>query len=314
MRILIAGGSGMIGRQLTDLLTSAGDQVAILSRNPAKVSGMPAMVDVYPWDGKTLQDWAKQVDTSDAIINLTGENLSGNRFPPARWTSERKRLLLQSRVDSGRVLYEAVESADKKPNVFIQASGISYYGTLEEKALTEDDQRGDDFLASVAVDWEASSSKVASLGVRHVITRNGVVLSTEGGALPSLLLPYKLWVGGHLGNGKQVFSWIHLMDEARALQFLVHHSEASGVYNLTAPNPVTDDEFGRTIGKVMHRPHYFHLPGFAMKFALGEVAMMVLEGQRVLPKRLLELGFQFSFPTLTGALEDLLKISTKKLR
>jgi uncharacterized protein (TIGR01777 family) len=306
LKILIAGGSGMIGRQLSALLIDGGDQVIILSRTPSKVKGMPTGVEVFPWDGKTIQDWVQQVDYSDAIINLAGENLSGYRFPPSRWTEKRKNLLRNSRLEAGNVLTKAVKMAGKKPSVFIQASGISYYGTKQERALTEADPPGNDFLANLAIDWETSSSQIAEQSVRYVIIRNGVVLSVSGGALPYLLLPYKLWVGGRLGNGKQVLSWIHLIDEARAIQFLVHNPTASGVFNLTSPNPMTDDEFGKTIGKVMHRPHYFPVPGFAMKLALGEVSMMVLEGQRVLPKRLVELGFQYNFPVLDDALVDLL--------
>jgi uncharacterized protein len=307
MRILIAGGSGLIGRQLTALLTAGGDEVTILSRNPAHVVGMPAGVSVLQWDGKSIQDWARQVENSDVIVNLTGENLSGNGFPPARWTRDRKALLLQSRVESGKALTKAIELASKKPTVFIQASGVGIYGTKQEKALTELDQYGDDFLARLAIEWEASSLPVEQLGVRRVVIRNGVVLSTRGGALPLLLLPYKLWVGGRLGSGKQVYSWIHIADHIRATQFLIQNKDTQGVYNLTSPNPLTNDEFGRIIGKVMHRPHYFPVPAFAMKIGLGEVAVMVLEGQRVLPKRLVDLGFQYNFPTLDEALGELLK-------
>jgi uncharacterized protein (TIGR01777 family) len=306
MKVLIAGGSGMIGMQLITLLTAEGDQIAILSRNPARLKGMPPAVQVYPWDGKSLQQWSEQVDSIDAIINLTGENLSGNKFPPTRWTDKRKHLLLQSRLDSGNVLSKAVELASTKPSVFIQASGINYYGTMQENACSEEDPPGNDFLAKLAVQWEASSTAVIKLGVRHVIIRNGAVLSSSGGALSYLILPYRLWVGGRLGNGKQVFSWIHLLDEARAIQFLMHNTDAKGAFNLTSPNPVTEEVFGKTIGKVIHRPHYLPVPGFIMNLALGEVAMMVLEGQRVLPKKLLELGFEFKFPDLNTALKDLL--------
>jgi hypothetical protein len=306
MRILIAGGSGLIGRQLSSLLTASGDEVTVLSRNPAQVRGMPVGVAILPWNGRTIEEWANEINRTDVIVNLTGENLSGKGFPPSRWTAERKGRLVQSRTDSGKVLSQVIQQAVNKPSVFVQASGIGFYGTSQDKTLTEGDKPGHDFLAKLSIEWEASSQPVEALGVRRVIIRNGIVLSTRSGALPSLLLPYRFWVGGKLGDGKQVYSWIHILDEVRMIQFLIQNEAAKGVFNLTSPNPLTNDEFGKVVGKVMHRPHYFSIPGFAMKLALGEVASMVLEGQRVIPKKLLDLGFQFRFPTLEAALENLL--------
>lgn len=306
MRVMIAGGSGLIGRELTSLLAAAGDEICILSRTPENVTGLPANVKVLQWDGKKLQEWSKQIDDTDAIVNLTGENLSGSGFLPSRWTNERKLRLLQSRVNSGIALTKAIEMASRKPSVFVQASGVGFYGSQREKTLTEDDVPGNDFLANLSKEWEASSLPVEAIGVRRVVVRNGVVLSTKNGALPRLLLPYRLYVGGPLGDGKQVYSWIHLADEVSAIQFLIRNHQARGAYNLTSPDPVTNDEFGRTIGKVMNRPHYFPVPGFAMRLALGEVASVVLEGQRVLPKKLIDTGFVFKYPILEDALRDLL--------
>jgi uncharacterized protein (TIGR01777 family) len=306
MRVMIAGGSGLIGRELASLLASTGDEVLILSRNPDKVHTTVG-IGALQWDGKSIQDWAREVENTDVIVNLTGENLSGKGFPPARWTEKRKKLLLQSRVDSGKLLSKAIEQAKQKPAVFVQASGIDYYSNRLQNQITEEDPAGDDFLSKLSVEWEASSKPVEAMGVRRVVIRNGVVLSTHGGALPLLLLPYRLWVGGRLGSGKQVYSWIHIKDEVNAIHFLIKNSEAKGAYNLTSPYPMTNDEFGRAIAKVMKRPYYFHLPAFVMKFALGEVASMVLEGQKVLPMRLQKLGFDFKYPNLIHALEDLLK-------
>ena len=306
MRIIIAGGSGLIGRVLTSTLITSGDEVIILSRNPEMVKGMPTGVRVIKWDGKTLQDWGLEIEKSDAVINLTGENLSGEGFLPSRWTKDRKLRLVQSRVNSGIVLTKAIERAKAKPLVFIQASGIGFYGTYQEKSLNEGDNGGDDFSANLCKEWEASSQPVELMGTRRVVIRNGVVLSTKGGALPLLLLPYKLFVGGPLGDGHQIYSWIHITDEINSIQFLIRNNQAKGVFNLTAPNPVTNDEFGRTIGMVMKRPHYLPLPGFAMRLAFGEVSSMVLEGQKVLPQKLLEAGYGFKFPILEDALKDLL--------
>ncbi len=306
MRIMIAGGSGLIGNALTSVLIAAGDEVTILSRNPAKLMELPKGASVLQWDGKSIGDWAQRVGSTDVIVNLTGENLSGEGFLPSRWTKERKVRLVQSRVNSGEVLTKAIEMAETKPSVFVQVSGIAYYGTQQVKPLTEIDSPGYGFLIDLCVRWEASSQPVEVLGVRRVVARNGLVLSTKGRVLPLLLLPYKLWVGGQLGSGRQVYSWIHIDDEVNAIRFLIQNERARGVFNLTAPNPATNDEFGRSIGKVMHRPHYFPIPGIAMRIAFGEVAEMVLEGQRVLPKKLLDLGYEFKFPTLEAALTDLL--------
>jgi len=304
---MIAGGSGLIGRRLTTLLTANGDEVLILSRFPDRITGLPAGVRALQWDGKSAQAWAKEIENIDVIVNLTGENLSGEGLLPSRWTKERKERLLNSRVDSGKVLTKAIEMANHKPSVFVQASGIGYYGVSQEKTFTEADRAGNDFMSSLSQEWEASSVPVETMGVRRVVVRNGVVLSTKGGALRPMLLPYKLFVGGPLGSGKQIYSWIHIDDEVGAIRFIIQNEAARGVINLIAPNPVTNDEFGRTIGRVMKRPHYFPVPGFAMQLAFGEVAAMVLEGQKVIPQRLIELGYTFKFPTLAEALTDLLK-------
>jgi uncharacterized protein (TIGR01777 family) len=306
MRIIIAGGSGLIGQELSTTLTSDSNEVIILSRKPELVEGMPNGVKIVQWNGKTIGDWGKYIDNSDVIVNLTGENLSGKGLLPSRWTKARKLRLVQSRVNSGEVLTKAIQFAKVKPSVFLQASGVGFYGTHQVKPLTEEDNSGDDFTANICKEWEASSQPVELMGVRRVVMRNGVVLSTKGGGLPLLLLPYKLWVGGPLGNGQQVYSWIHMADEINAIRFLIRNEQAKGIFNLSSPNPVTNDEFGREISKVMERPYYFPIPGFAMRLALGEVASMVLLGQRVLPQRLLQEGFVFRYPMLGDALKDLL--------
>ena len=306
MHVIIAGGSGLIGRELTSILCKAGDQVTILSRNPQMVTELPPGAKAVQWDGKTLQEWGKYIENSDAVVNLTGENLSGEGFLPSRWTKERKLRLVDSRINSGLVLTKAIEMAERKPSVFMQASGVGFYGTRLEKILTESDESGNDFSANLCKHWEASSLPVEGMGIRRVVVRNGVVLSTKGGALPLILLPYKLLVGGRMGSGRQVYSWIHIADEVAAIQFLIRNNQANGVFNLTSPNPMTNSEFGRTIGNVMKRPHYFPLPGFAMRLAFGEVASMVLEGQKVIPQKLLEAGYEFKYPRLEDALKDLL--------
>jgi uncharacterized protein (TIGR01777 family) len=311
MRVIIAGGSGLIGRKLTSSMVNAGDEVIILSRNPEKVLGLPPGARAIRWDGRSIESWVEEIERADAIVNLTGENLSGVGILPARWTKARKLRLEQSRVNSGIVLTKAIEQASHKPSVFIQVSGVGYYGTKQEKPLTEADDAGDDFSANLCKAWEASSQPVESLGLRRVVTRNGVVLSAEGGVLRPMLLPYKLLIGGPIGGGRQVHSWIHIADEVGAILFLIRNNNARGVYNLTSPQPVTNDEFGRAIAKVLDRPHYLPLPAFVMNLAFGEVASMLLKGQRVLPHKLEDAGFRFIFPRLEDALVNLLLNSEK---
>jgi hypothetical protein len=307
MRIIIAGGSGLIGCALTTALVLDRNEVIILSRNPGKVIGMPVAVKIIQWDGKTVQDWGNEMNNCDVVINFVGENLSGKGLLPSRWNKERKENLLTSRVDAGKVLSKAIEMSKKKPAVFIQASGIGIYGTWREKLFTEASEVGNDFLANLSKLWEASSEQVETLGVRRIVVRSGVVLSPKGGALRPILLPYKFFIGGPIGDGQQVYSWIHIDDEVNAIRFLIEKSQASGVFNLSSSNPVTNDEFGRTISDVMKRPHYLPIPGFVMRLAFGEVANMILEGQRIMPGKLLDIGYRFKYPTLVEALTDLLK-------
>ncbi len=306
MRIVITGGTGFIGRALAKELAGAGYEVILLSRNPARATGLPAGVRAERWDGRTAAGWGGLVEGALAIVNLAGENLSGGTFPPARWTPERKALIRSSRLDAGAAVLEAVTAARAKPRVVIQASGIGHYGSREEELLTEEDRPGDDFLARLTVEWEASTALVTAQGVRHVSIRTGVVLSPDEGALKQLLLPFKLFVGGPMGSGRQGFSWIHPADEVGAIRFLIENERAHGPFNLCAPQPLTNAEFARVLGKVLGRPSWLRVPGFVLRLALGEVASMVLEGQKALPKKLLDLGFRFRFPDAESALRDLL--------
>lgn len=306
MRIIITGGTGFIGRALAAELAGAGYEVIVLSRNPARATGLPAGVRAEQWDGRTAAGWGGLADGAFAIVNLAGENLSGGGFPPARWTPQRKALIRQSRLDAGAAVTEAVTAAATKPRVVIQSSGIGHYGARDDKVLTEDDPAGADFLARLTVEWEASTAAVAGQGVRHVSIRTGVVLSPDEGALKQLLLPFKFFAGGPLGSGRQGFSWIHPADEVAAIRFLIENERAVGPFNLCAPQPLTNAEFARVLGKVLGRPSWLPVPGFALKLALGEVASMVLDGQKALPRKLLDLGFRFRFPDAESALRDLL--------
>lgn len=305
MRLIITGGSGMLGRRLTDRLAAAGHEVIILSRSPEKVTGLPANARAVAWDGKTSAGWGHLADGSDVIVNLAGESIAGYRFLPARWTDARKQLLRDSRINAGAAVVEAVSKASERPSLVIQASAIGYYGAHGDERLDEQSPPGDDFLASLCVEWEAGTASVESFGVRQVVTRTGLVLSEEEGTLPRVLLPYRLFVGGPFGTGTQYWSWIHEEDYIGSMLFLIENQAASGPVNLTAPRPLTNNEFGKTLGRILHRPHLIPVPGFALRALVGEVAMVVMTGQRVLPVQLQKLGYNFRFAQLEPALEDL---------
>jgi uncharacterized protein (TIGR01777 family) len=308
MRVLITGGTGLIGRALSAELLSLGHEVIVLSRSPERATGLPEGVRVVGWDARTPAGWGHLADGAGAIVNLAGASIAGEGFFPSRWTDEQRRVIRESRLNSSHAVVEAVEHAEHKPGVLIQASGVGYYGFHGDETLTEEAEPGGDWAARfTAEEWEPSSAPVEQMGVRRVLARTGVVLSAEEGALPRLLLPFRLFVGGPLGNGKQWYSWISLQDEARALCFLIETEEARGAFNLTAPNPVTNGELSKLIGKVMGRPSIIPVPGFAMRLAFGEVAEVVLQGQRAIPQRLLDLGFEFDYPTVEPALRDILR-------
>lgn len=299
MKFLITGGTGLIGRALTADLLRDGHSVVVLTRDPQRVKEPIAGVDYRQWDGKTASRWGELVGESDAIVNLAGANLS-----EGLWTAERKRAIRNSRVDAGRAVVEAIGSARSKPAVLIQASGVGYYGIDDQALLEERALNGDDFLAGVSRDWEAATQQVEEMGVRRVIIRSGVVFSPRGGALARMLLPFKLFVGGPLGSGKQWLSWIHLDDQVRAIRFLIDNRKAHGAFNLVA-EPVTNADFARVAGRIMRRPAILPVPAFALRLALGEMSTVVLDGQRASAKKLTDLGFQFKYFKLDEALQDL---------
>jgi hypothetical protein len=251
------------------------------------------------WDGKTASGWGHLVEEIDAIVNLAGENLSAGL-----WTGQRKQRILSSRVNAGRAVVQAVEKASRKPAVLIQASGVGYYGVNNPGLLDEGAPIGDDFLATVSREWEASTKAVEALGVRRVIIRSGVVFSKRGGALRLMQLPFRLFVGGPLGRGRQWLSWIHIEDEIRAIRFLLENERANGAFNLSAL-PVINAEFSKSAGKVIRRPSFFRVPAFVLRLVLGEMSTTVLDGQRVSSEKLTDLGFQFKFERIEDALKDL---------
>jgi uncharacterized protein (TIGR01777 family) len=301
MNVLISGGTGFIGRALSKRLLAEGDRVTVLSRSPEKAQVLEG-VQVEPWDGLTLGAWADRIDETDAVLNLAGENIGTIPWSPAR-----KQQIIDSRVKTGKLLVEAIRLAGRKPAVLLQPSAIGHYGFSFDRTMTEKSPPGNDFLARVTLLWEGATQGVEVLGVRRVVTRSGLILDRREGVLPRMLLPFRLFVGGRVGSGRQWYSWIHIQDEVDAMLVLLKNDMARGPYNLTAPNPVTNAEFARTLGRVVGRPAWLPTPAFGLKAVLGEMSSLVLTGQRVIPERLSGLGFKYRFETLEPALRDLFR-------
>jgi uncharacterized protein (TIGR01777 family) len=301
MRIVITGGSGLIGIALARELGSAGHEVVALTRDPSRVGPLPPGTRAVQWDGKTPQGWGSLLDEGTAIVHLAGDSVAAGR-----WTDEKKRRIRQSRVESGGAVLEAIRQAKSRPRALLQGSAVGYYGACGDEEVEESHPPGDDFLARVCVDWEASTAGAAALGVRRPVLRTGIVLSNEGGALPRMALPFRLMAGGPLGRGRQWFPWIHMADEVGAIRFLIEREDADGPFNLSAPAPLTNRDFGRALGGVLNRPSFAPAPGFALRLLLGEMADALLHGQRAVPRHLLDLGYVFRYPEAAAALRNLL--------
>lgn len=301
MRVLITGGRGLIGGALSRRLVEAGHTVVVSSRNRGDEADLPAGVSACSWNTTSVDELVPVLETVDAVVHLTGENIGGRR-----WTAEQKRRILDSRVHSTRALAEAFGKCSTRPRVLIQGSAVGFYGPHGDEEIRETALPGDDYLARVCRDWEAASQAVEGLGVRRTIARTGVVFAADGGALPRIVLPFKLFAGGPVGSGRQVLPWIHLEDEARALLHLLEDDGSEGAFNLAAPGAVSNRQLASVLGQLLKRPSFVPTPGFAIRLVLGEMAALVLEGQRAVPSRLLERGFEFQFPEVEPALRDLL--------
>jgi hypothetical protein len=304
-RVVIAGGTGFIGRRLAAVLGGAGHDVVILSRSRerppvgpvrfARWSGRPANADASS-DQSADASWPSVIEGARAVVNLCGAPIGG-----PRWSDARKAELLASRVEPTRALVEAVNTARRPPSVFVQASGVGYYGT-GDAPVDESSPAGNDFLANLAVQWEAPLEALRA-DVRGVVTRFGVVLGSTGGALAQMLLPFRLFVGGPIASGNQWLSWVHLHDAVDIVQRLIDAPDSRGVYNVVAPEPVRNAEFAQTAGAALHRPSFLFTPRFLLKALLGEQATLVCDGQQVIGRRLSD--FPFTYPTLKAALEHL---------
>jgi len=305
MKVAIAGATGFVGSRLVEKLQAAGHQVVVLSRDGAKASRVfPASaypnLEVVAYTPAESGDWQKSIAGCDAVVNLAG-------VPSAeeRWTEARQQAILDSRRLTTAKLVEAIVNANPRPSVFVSASAIGYYGTSETAEFDETSPAGNDFLAAVCKDWEAAAQPAKNAGTRLAILRLGIVLGM-GGALAKMLPPFKLFAGGPLGTGKQWFSWVHREDVVDLILYALQNSQVEGVLNATAPNPVRMNELCQTLGEVLKRPSWLPVPGFALEMLLGDGAKVVLEGQKVLPKQTLASGFQYQYPTLKLALEEIL--------
>lgn len=298
MRVLVSGASGFIGSALIAELTLAGHEVYTLGRSS---SGDPKKLS---WNIESRTGSLKSIDSLDGVIHLSGESIASRR-----WTPKQKKKIVDSRLEGTDFLIDLLSDAHLKPEVFVAASAIGVYGDRGDEILDESSTPGNGFLASLTLDWEQRASRAESVAARIAHIRTGLVLSNYGGALTKQLPLFKYGLGTVLGNGRQYLSWIHLEDEVRAIIFALTNPEISGPVNLVSPNPVTNQEFAKTVAKVLRKPLLFKAPGFVLELALGKefADEMLLASQRVTPAALEKVGFEFLFPNLEDALSDLLR-------
>lgn len=302
MKILVAGGTGFIGRALIRQLSARGDEIVALVRDVADASGkFPPEVTASRWDGITVGAWRLSLEDVDAVINLSGASIGGGR-----WTPRRKALILHSRVAPTRALVEAMRASRHRPRVLINASAVGYYGMSGDDVVTEESPPGDDFLGTTCRQWEAEALSAAPLGVRVVLPRFGVVLAEGGGALDRMLLTFRLFIGGPLGSGDQWYPWVHRDDAIAILLHLLDHQECKGGFNVVSPESVNMRTFAREVGRTLGRLSWMPVPSFMLRMLFGEMSGIILQGRHIIPGRLLEAGFHFKYPTLRGALQAIL--------
>lgn len=300
MKVLITGGTGFVGRHLVSRLIGEGHSVAVVSRSEKASDRLPGGTSIVLGDPTEAGAWQDSVKGQDCIINLAGTSIF------SRWTPEAKRLIRETRISITRNIVDAIEPSGGKDMVLFSTSAVGYYGFHGDEELAEDSPPGGDFLARLAVEWEKEALRAEGRGARVVITRFGIVLGEKGGALSQMISIFRKYLGGPLGSGKQWFSWIHMGDLVGAFVFLMAHREISGPVNLTSPNPIRNEELAKAMGKVMHRPSFLPAPGFMLKLLLGEFGSVLLEGQRVIPRKLLDSGYAFIYPEIEGALQSLI--------
>jgi uncharacterized protein (TIGR01777 family) len=302
MRVLVTGATGMIGSALCDALLARGDEVVGLTRDPEKAKPKNPTVRWYGWQPTTERPPPEAFDHVDGIVNVVGEEIN------QRLTEAAKRRIRESRITASRSLIQGIKALEQPPKVFVGQSAIGYYGDRGAAIVDEDTERGEGFTAQVPVDWEAAQQEVADLGLRLVILRTAPVLTKRGGLVKQLLLPFKLGVGGPIAGGEQFLPWIHLDDEVALVLWALDNESVSGVLNASAPNPVTNREFSKALGRALHRPAVFPVPKLAVAAMRGsELADSVAGGARVIPRRAVDLGFEFRHPEIEEALKSALR-------
>jgi uncharacterized protein (TIGR01777 family) len=297
MKILITGASGLIGKALQTALAAGGHELLLAGRGEADA---PNKVKWSIEDGFAE---IERLEGVDAVVHLAGENVSG-----LRWTDEKKKAIRESRVEGTKSVVDALARLQNKPHVFISGSAIGFYGDRGDEEVTEASGPGDTFLSEVCRDWEVQSRRAEDLGIRTVLLRTGIVLSKDGGALATMITPFKFGVGGVVGSGKQWMSWVSLDDVVRIIEFALENEKIRGALNVTAPTPVTNEQFTKTLGDVLYRPTILPLPEFAVNLVFGEMGhALLLDSTKVIPKRLIDAGFEFRFSDLKNALNNALK-------
>ena len=295
MKVAISGATGLIGTALRESLTADGIEILALSRKPS----VPPLETIV-WDVENGRFDASPLEEVDAVVHLAGEPID------QRWTDARKKAIRDSRVKSTRLLVEGLKSLEKRPKVLISGSAIGFYGDRGDEVLEESSPPGSGFLPETCQAWEHAAMEAMGLGIRTAVLRTGIVLSSRGGALKTMLLPFRLGIGGPLGGGKQWMSWIHIDDLVGAIRHIMEKDDLMAAVTGTAPAPATNAEFTRALGRTLSRPAFLPAPTFGIRLAFGEMASILVESQRVLPKKLLETGYRFRFPELPGALRDVL--------
>jgi uncharacterized protein len=301
MRVTVTGATGLIGSALVRELRARGDEVAVLSRNPGRArERLGSDVEAFAWDPRATAAPAEALASRDGVVHLAGENLA------QRWNEDVKRRMWESRERGTRLLVEGIRAADPRPRTLVSISAIGYYGDAGDRLLDEDTPPATDFLAQVCVAWEREAEAAAELGLRVTLVRNAVVLDKHGGALSKMLPPFRLGVGGPVAGGRQYLSWIHLDDVVAILLRALDDDALAGAVNAAAPEAVTNADFSKALGRALHRPAFAPVPGFAIKLLYGDMAQLVTKSQRVVPRRLQDLGFEYRHPDLDEALRSAL--------
>jgi hypothetical protein len=296
MKLVVTGATGFIGTALCARLLEQGHTLTLFTRGSPRDAGTATKRWLH-WTPGALREWGSALDGVDGVINLAGEPIA------KKWTHATRRRIETSRIEGTNSLVQGIAKATSRPKFLISASAVGYYGPRGDEIVTEETPPGDDFLSLVCRNWEEEATKAEPLGLRVVRLRTGIVLGSGGGALAKMVVPFKLFAGGPLGSGQQWMSWIQLEDHVRLMLEVIENTQASGAINVTAPNPVRNKEFCQTLGKVLGRPCWAPVPGLALRLVLGEMAGMLLTGQRVIPAAAQKLGFQFRYPNLEEALK-----------